>query len=126
VHVRAAEQIEASECRRPQKAVIGEDELRISGLAGNLNVERSAFRVWRVYGSLQVALDAHARAFHPKILHFSSKDMGNNWIYMNVIVAIDPARRISLVAIAEPPFVDILTVQGLHKPKGKNYDSYLI
>jgi hypothetical protein len=48
-------------------------------------------------------LNAHASAFDPDFLHFPSKDCGNNRIDVHVIVAVDPRRRRSVVAIAEPP-----------------------
>ena len=48
-------------------------------------------------------MNAHARAFDPEFLHFAGKDCGNNRIDVHVIVAVDPRRRRSVVAIAEPP-----------------------
>ena len=52
---------------------------------------------------MQAVLNAHASAFDPDFLHFPSKDCGNHRIDVHVIVAVDPRRRLSVVAIAEPP-----------------------
>ena len=52
---------------------------------------------------MQAVLNAHARAFDPEFLQFPGKDCGDNRIYVHVIMAVDPRRRLSVVAIAEPP-----------------------
>ena len=80
--------------------MFSEMALSISGFEGNLNMKRSAVGAHR---RVQAVLNAHASAFDPEFLHFPSKDCGNNRIDVHVIVAVDPRRRRSVVAIAEPP-----------------------
>ncbi len=71
---------------------------------------------------MQAVLNAHACAFDPEFLHFPGKDCGDNRIDVHVIVAVDPRRRFSVVAIAEPPGETI----GLITHLGVNGHSHLI
>ena len=62
-------------------------------------------------------MHAHARAFDPEFFHFPRKNSGDHWIDVDMVVAVDPSGRLSLVVIAEPPeraAIELERMKGSH------------